>query len=126
MEERALDKFGKMLMEKVRDISIGEWDDVVSGEIKAPELIELHKKLASSFSHKQLKMLSSLIPEIVDTTLHYLLAGLEEENDDVKVSVQTDQGTVTDLVEASDGLAGELYTEDGWIARFSKERHSEV
>ncbi|MFD1425569.1 epimerase [Kroppenstedtia sanguinis] len=123
MEEQALDKFGKMLMEKVRDMSIGEWDDVVNGKMKAPVLVELYEELASSFDKEQLNILSNLIPQIVDTTLHYTLACLEEEKDDVKVSVQVDQGTVDDLVEASDGLAGELYTEDGWIARFSKERH---
>ena len=30
------------------------------------------------------------------------------------------------LVEESDGLAGELYTEDGWIKRYSKQRTGEI
>lgn len=46
---------------------------------------------------------------------------LIEQNDDIKVMVGDN-----DIKEDSDGLEGELYTEDGWINRFSKERYEEM
>lgn len=44
-----------------------------------------------------------------------------EEHSDIDVIVCN-----SDIVEDSDGLAGELYTTDGWIHKFSKERYEEV
>lgn len=38
--------------------------------------------------------------------------------DDVQVLVQSDSGEFVDIVQESDGLAGELFGENGWIARY--------
>ncbi|WP_145447970.1 hypothetical protein [Gimesia panareensis] len=65
-------------------------------------------------------MFQSLLPEIADTVLHYLLQGFDEVEDEIKITVDTGSEQVASLSEASDGLAGELYTEEGWIARFSE------
>ena len=40
-----------------------------------------------------------------------------EDSDDFVLSIRDD-----DVRDLSDGLAGELYTDDGWISRFSSER----
>lgn len=57
--------------------------------------------------------IQSIPPRVVETVVDYLLAWLENEED---VQVFFDGINVAD---ESDGLAGELYGEDGWIERFS-------
>lgn len=77
----------------------------------------LHSLISAS---GQSELIKDLVPEIVDTTIHNLLWTLEqEEMIDVTVNVDVD-GKLASLKDVSDGLAGELYTEDGWIFRFSK------
>lgn len=44
-----------------------------------------------------------------------------EDNMEIEVRVENEC-----ISEISDGLAGELYTEDGWIQKFSKQRHEEI
>jgi hypothetical protein len=130
-EEKSLDHFGKFIAQRVRDSSIRHWDIVFEGKMKDEESQRLFQ-IFSEFGESEKEFIHQIIPMIVDTTLHHILWGLEEESlgleeseGNIKVAVRTDQGTVDDIAEVSDGLAGELYTEDGWIARFSKERHNE-
>ena len=55
-----------------------------------------------------------MIPEIVDFSLDSMLF-MFEGHPDLQLVFQG-----VDLKEVSDGLSGELYTEDGWIQKFSK------
>lgn len=68
---------------------------------------------------KENPLLRVLVPKIVDTTLHHLLWMLEQEeslelmvNDEIKKEI---------INEISDGLSGELYTEDGSIVLVIRE-----
>ena len=54
----------------------------------------------------------------IDTTLHFLLTVIEE-NDDLDMTVSLSESETVSIKELSDGLAGELYSEKGWVARFS-------
>ena len=58
-----------------------------------------------------------MIPQIVDLCMHNMMC-LFEDHDEFKIIVGDEN-----LAETSDGLAGELYTSDGWISRFSEQRH---
>ena len=49
-----------------------------------------------------------------------MLCMIEEHED---IDVQVKKQNISDI---SDGLAGELYTEDGWIQRFTKQRYEEI
>jgi hypothetical protein len=123
-DKRALDKFGTILMEKVRDESIQQWEDTLEGRVKAPALLKLNSAV-SQFTPEQKEFLRAVISKVVDTTLHHLLWTLEQE-EDVKVSVGIDAGVTSDIAKASDGLSGELYSDEGWIRRFSKERYEPI
>jgi hypothetical protein len=114
----ALDKFGQLLMKRVRDQTIFEWDMIIDGRAKGVTAKHVHEML-SSFDAQQLEVLHRLVPDIVDTTLHHLLWTLEQEKS-VDVAVHTAEGVVPSLREVSDGLAGELYD---WIPRFSQQRY---
>jgi hypothetical protein len=113
----ALHTFGGVLISQVRDAAIRQWRQIVRGGMKATEfeatkLTELQEEGKAAFL--------SLVPRVVDTVLHHLLWTLEQP-DDIAIAVQVGVDRVESLKEVSGGgLAGELYTEEGWIARFSE------
>lgn len=117
MERQVLDFFGQVLMSRIRDEAIGNWQAKFQGEMKDDESKKIVEAL-STFSAEQVELIMELVPKIVDTTLHHLLWTLEQE-EDINVVVQMEENKVINIREVSDGLCGELYTEDGWIARFS-------
>ena len=116
MPKAALDCFGELLMTRVRDKAISQWRRVVTGQMAADEAEA--KKLARLDPAAQSVFLS-LVPNVVDTVLHHLLWTLEQ-SEDVRMLVQAGNEQIDSLADESDGLAGELYSEHGWIARFSK------
>lgn len=121
---KALDYFGQILMEKVRDQTITEWDRTFNGEMKGITAQKVRKAL-SGLNAEQIEVIRWLIPKIVDLSLHNLLWTLEQD-ESINVTVKTDSEKVSSIRDVSDGLAGELYTEEGWIMRFSKQRYEEL
>jgi hypothetical protein len=119
LNEAALTTFGQWLMTEVRDSTIEHWTMILSGKMGGIKAEEVQRELAN-WGKNERTALEALVPKVVDTTLHYLLFGLEQISH-IKVSVQTSSGEVSNIAEVSDGLAGEVYGTKGWIARFSKE-----
>jgi len=113
-----IDVFGSNLMNSVRDRSIKRVDDILLGDVKAKSLIELHQSLKSFDSH-QIDSIRTVIIETIDNVIFNTLSMLEENRNNLKLQI-LDQGIDTNLVDISDGLPGELFSDDGWIARFSK------
>lgn len=113
MGEKILDIFGELLMNRVRDEAIDDWERIVDGKMHDEESVEIH----NSLSNKEKELIRKLLPKIVDTTLHHFLWTLEQE-DSIELLVN-DGMKKENINEISDGLTGELYTEDGWIYRFS-------
>jgi len=123
VSDNMLDKFGEVLMESVRDRTISNWDMILNGKMKGLSAQQVRERI-KGFSEEQIETLKWIIPKIVDVGLHNFLVMIEEyENINVEVISNDKNGNIREL---SDGLAGELYTEDGWIFRFSKERYEET
>jgi hypothetical protein len=118
MSKEALDLFGRMLMERVRDEAIDDWGRIFDGRFKDADSACLRQRV-SHFSREDMAVVRSLVPRFVDSCLHHLLWTLEQ-SDHVEITVRTASGVVRDLKQVSDGLAGELYSDEGWIARFSR------
>jgi len=118
VKKSSLDAFGSLLMKRVRDQVIFEWNGYIDGQMKGSTAARIQESL-HLFDTRQIAALHQLIPEIVDTTLHHLLWMIEQEKA-VNLTLSDKDGEVHELRDLSDGLAGELYAEDGWIARFSK------
>jgi hypothetical protein len=118
MSQVALDKFGQLLMKRVRDEAVTDWKMMIDGRMKGASA-EKVREFLGRLSEAEKKLFSQLIPGVVDTVLHHLLWTVEQESD-LYVGVETDNG-IENLREISDGLPGELYSDEGWIARFSKE-----
>jgi hypothetical protein len=117
-----LERFGKILMERVRDQAILHWEKVLTGEMKDKSSKQLFEEFVQTFTEEQQQRIVDISSQVVDTTLHYLLLAIEEENR-IIVLTQNDEGEVVEIKKISDGLAGELYTEDGWILKYSKKRY---
>ena len=123
-EQEALEKFGQFLMTKVRDEAITDWRMIADGTMKSQRAQDLRQTLAG-VPEDHRSVLLGLVPEIVDTVLHHLMWGLEQEGD-IDVAIQVNESErIESLRDASDGLSGELYSDSGWIASFSKESKKE-
>lgn len=60
----------------------------------------------------------------IDIAMSQFLWFLEEE-DSVDITFDNGSGETISIKEISDGLKGELFTEDGWISRFSRKKNME-
>ena len=123
MEKNSLDVLGQSLMKYVRDETISTWDRMIDGKMKGLTAQKVKEKV-SGLSEEQLEILKWIIPKIVDQGIHNVMV-MFEECEELFLGVNRDSEEMEDIKEESDGLAGELYTEDGWITRFSNERYDE-
>ena len=111
--ENILDEFGKILITEVRDGTIDSMNKMIDGTMKGTTAKLIRKKIAI-LNEEQIEVLKELILEIVDCSLDSMLFMIEGDPELQLIF----QGV--DLKEVSDGLSGELYTEDGWIQKFSE------
>lgn len=112
------DFFGKELMYSVRDPSISRFEDILNGKLKSKELIELTNKL-NDFNEPEREFIKKLVITVVDNVIYNFLNMLEENEDTLTLLVNNEGGEKEDIVGLSDGLSGELFTNDGWIDKFS-------
>ena len=111
-----LDKFGQFVVEHLRDDPLRYFDKLVAGEWKAPALKELQAKLGK-LTAAQTKPVRECVESVLTNQLHdFLFAVVEANNRNQGLTITMDGENV---VEASDGLHGEPFTDEGWIARFS-------
>ncbi len=117
-EDRAtLDKFGRFIMENLRDPALERYDGLARGHQKAPSLAQLQADL-QSLSEEQRAIVRRCVVSAVDSAIHDFLFKLQEVadfEDDIQVLVDG-----KNVVRLSDGIHGELFGEDGWQARYSK------
>lgn len=118
MNNRALDRLGEFLMSKVRDGAIDLWYNMIDGKMKGDRARAIYEK----YSVEQLNFLRPFVRDIVDETLHCLLASLEEDEEWLRLSVEAGEESTDNVAETSDGLPQDMH---GWIKRFSEYPPSE-
>ena len=96
-----LNSFGKILMNDVRDTTIESFDNMINGTMKGITAENVQEKIRE-FSDGQIDVVKWMEEDI---TLSFKEINLKDE---------------------SDGLSGELYTEDGWIQKYSLQRYEEI
>lgn len=116
---KELDFFGQKLIREVRDRSILEFDMRVEGKMMDETSLMLSKEI-QNMNAEQRNLINKIIPQIIDLCIHNTIC-LVEECEEITVLVDD-----TNISECSDGLAGELYTEDGWIQKYTEQRYEEV
>jgi hypothetical protein len=115
--DTSLDKFGAFFVQNLRDRMLYKLETLLRGHSKAPDLLKLQSQL-SDFSDEQKQVLHDAVEEVITSGMHDLLFAIQEQSDaDGAFKVLADGEEVAKL---SDGLHGEIFGEDGWIARFSK------
>ncbi len=113
---KELDAIGKLIMERLRDSGFSFADGLVSGHWKAPRLGGLQSDLAAADDEcRELAVRCTRVA--IDHAVHDFLFALHEACEAGEISVSMGG---KDVEELSDGLQGELFTEDGWQARFSR------
>lgn len=111
-----LEEFGKIFIKEVRDRTIDVFDRKTQGLMKSKESQLLFERV-NKLNDEQKSLISDIIPQIVDLSIHNMLC-LFEEHDEFQIIVGGEN-----IADISDGLAGELYTSDGWIEKFSEQRY---
>ena len=112
-----LSEFGQFLMTRLRDRGIGSLDYLLQAKWKAPSLKKIQREL-QALSPAQRKLVRRAFISSFDGAIHDFLFGLQEQADlDGRIAVTVAGKNVATL---SDGLQGELFTEDGWFARYSE------
>ncbi|AIQ49128.1 hypothetical protein R70723_26885 [Paenibacillus sp. FSL R7-0273] len=123
-----LDDFGELVINQVRDRTIEQWEKILTGQLKSKRAVNVYEEAQLRLDGPALEMVTGLVNQIVDSTLHNVL-DLFEQEEKIKLlfkgsGSEEDTGEV-EIKELSDGLAGELYTEDGWILKYSQKPYRE-
>lgn len=112
-----LNKFGKFLVQNLRDSGINFAENLLANHWKSPELINLQNEI-QSFSDDKKNIIRQIVVKTIDNAIHdFLFAVVEQADFDNEIQIIVDK---KNIVELSDGLHGESYSEDGWNAKFSK------
>ena len=119
MNKCELDTFGQLLMSEVRDESIIRYQNILNGTLKPQYAQRLHKEIIESCDGN-LDAVEKLARSVVDNVIFNFLSMLEEHSGNLKL-VHVTGLKRTNLNSISDGLAGELFSDDGWITKYSKE-----
>lgn len=112
-----LDYIGEKIILGVRDETMLSFERILDGDMKSTTALQIREKI-NDFTNEQLGVLKWLMLKVIDMELHNFLT-LIEENEDIKLIVVDNKNKIFDVKENSDGLAGELYTSDGWINKYS-------
>jgi hypothetical protein len=113
-----LDRVGEAVIRFVRDDSIRDYEQLETGEQKPPQDRAFHDRLCA-LPHHDANVVRDLAVRMVDQTLHDFLWMLEG-GEQLELFLKLPSGERINVTELSDGLAGELYGPEGWIARFSR------
>lgn len=108
-----LDQFGEIYINEVRDRSLSLLKNLMKQKIKAPRLQRLQQEL-ERLDDQSKKLAEELSITLIDNVIHNTLF-LFESHDEIKLMYKN-----LDLNDLSDGLSGELYSDDGWIKQHSQ------
>lgn len=116
-KKASLDKFGEFFVRNLRDKMLYSLEGLLRGKWKAPSAQKLQKRIGT-LTKSQQKIVRDVVDDLIISGMHGLLFAIQEESDSdgsIRVFVDGD-----DVGKMSDGLHGEIFCEDGWIARFSE------
>ncbi|KAF2081925.1 DUF6547 family protein [Flavobacterium sharifuzzamanii] len=115
--KQSLDIFGEFLVKNLRDKGIENTETLLNHKSKAPSNLKLQTEI-SQFNESQKELIKEIVIKSIDVAIHDFLFSLQELADfqnNIQISVNGEN-----IVELSDGIHGESYSENGWNAKFSK------
>lgn len=109
--------FGRKLIEEVRDRTLEYYRRLSMSELRSQRDRMLSEKI-QLLTDKERELLQEVVFCITDLSLHNIMFLFESEPPSGwRIILHPEE---IDLAEVSDGLCGELYSETGWISRYSK------
>jgi hypothetical protein len=117
---QSLDKFGEFYVRNLCDKMLQDIDMLLSGSWKAPAVLNLQNKLAE-LPEDSRDLIREVAEHMVVTGMHDFLFALQEQADDDGSIRLTVDGV--EVAKESDGMHGEIFSDEGWIARFSQYPH---
>ncbi|MGF1689578.1 hypothetical protein L4C36_23500 [Photobacterium japonica] len=111
---RNIDIFGQLIAKDLRDSALERCLDILQEKVKSKDCLDIHNGL-SDLSDEQLSVVRRLVTHCIDTGIHDFLFAVDELQDEMPVSVNAEE-----IAKESDGLQGEIFTDDGWFAKYSK------
>lgn len=108
-----IEKFGEIFINEVRDSTINCFENIFSGTMKGITAQIIQEKILQ-FNDEEKKKILWIISKAIDQCMYNVLF-MAEEHDEIEIMYEGEN-----IVEESDGLTGELYTEDGWIEKYSE------
>lgn len=119
-DKEILEDFGELIIQAVRDTTIKKYKMIQTGKMKSQEALRLHEKL-KSLSPENLVLINEIVVGTVGDALHNFLWLLEEQDEDTELKYKN-----KNVAHLSDGLCGELYSDEGWIKKYSKYETGEI
>ncbi len=116
-QQSSLDKFGEFIVVNLRDKAIETAEMLLENGSKSPQTKILQDELLT-FNAAQKAIVANAVKTSIDAAIHDFLFAIEEQADfenDIQIIVNEEN-----IVEMSDGLQGELFTQDGWLEKYSK------
>ena len=114
---QSLDKFGEFYVRNLRDKMLHDLDMLLSGSWKAPGVQDIQQRLAK-LPEDTRDLIRETAEHMVIAGMHDLLFSLQEEADnDGAIRLVVDG---VEVAKESDGMHGEIFSDQGWIARFSQ------
>ena len=110
-----VDKFGKFIVVNLRDKGIDFAEGLLSKHWKAPSLLDMQNKIAN-LNDSQKTAFINAVTQTIDAAMHDFLYALQEIND-IQILVDGQN-----IVELSDGIHGEAYSDEGWFAKYSRHK----
>jgi len=115
----SLDQFGKLFISAVRNQVHWKYRQIENGSLRGENAKRRHETIdALAASSEQKEKLRQIVEATIDDCLHEFLFMLENNYDTLELVFKASDGSVINVAETSDGLCGELNTEDGWIQKF--------
>ena len=118
-----LEDFGKSFIQCIRDEVYDDFKKITEGNVKTKSLqllLEDYEKL----SQENKILLERLVACYIDRSIFYTLRFFECEGNN-KNGFHISKGKENNIANISDGLAGEIFSEDGWISKFSRYKEAE-
>ena len=111
--DNSLYKFGGFIIKHLFDKGFYKFIRLKKGEFNAPSLLDLQTDL-KKFNDNEIDIIQTLVLEIMTSSMHDFLFAIQEFEDDIKINVNNEN-----VAKLSDGLHGEIFTDDGWIKKYS-------
>lgn len=108
-----LEEFGKIFISEVRDNTLNTFSKIFSGTMKGMTAQKI-QQLMDNFDRTDKNKIFDIITIVIDQCMYNMLF-MAEEHEEIEFRCNDEN-----LIEESDGLSGELYTEDGWIEKYSE------